>query len=777
MIFALLLLLLGCSNQVSAQDICKDVPNDAAFCREQKALGNCELLQETNKCLLTCGFCASGAIQCEDKLLDKRFTCLQLVLWDMCEKDFMKGYCQVSCNTCLDNVKPKDPNAPTPAPKLTFTSMYSNAFHIRSGRIFTPEGREFVIRGVNVPISTHYDQVVKDEVFSSISSIGFNLVRFEWSNKLPVAKLRTVLQKLVEHNLVPMLAISSLRADGSAIEKELDPMLIFIRQIAWAIAPYQRKMIVNVANKWPAGWDDASNQLWYDSYHKKIRVLRDAGIAHLLVVDASGYGTAVNGTVLKLNWAHHIFVADPLKNMAFSVHMFETFASSAAVESTIRAAYEKELPLVIGEFSARARRGPVCDDLPLDTLFNLCEDRQNAVGRKTGWIAWSWKGNGLRTSYMDMIACSVNTNCNLFRTLDCSADDNWAASALQDFGADWGQIVFKRAKDEGVKFNDVNRPLGKGDVAAVPPRNDFLLAPPLQPEPVLTPAGEAGISLGVLFLLAGCCLLHPGVRKKLKEWKAKWDQHREREHILKLARRERARANRIHALKEREFEPGSNQVFRAKPGDAGDSAAEPLVPQLKLPNTSGPLTSPRSLPKSDKHAPDGTKRFGTLTDADYMHYNVTDRTNTTGRTTSRNNSRRGSRTHSAHISLNQPDRSSDSDFDLSDEFNTERKESIDIISPTSTARSDADGRFFLGVRSPPISDRSDRDFKIHPEARLGDSLKIHPAPVEEGETHTSTAIKIHPAPEQEEGSHNYDKVHPAPAEGQQEGRYDPKPPS
>ena len=86
--------------------------------------------------------------------------------------------------------------------------------------------------------------------------------------------------------------------------------------------------------------------------------------------------------------------ADSLRNLMFSVHMYEVYQSLRRSRSYMQAFDDMNLPLVIGEF------GPEHNGQPVDEATIMAQAQQ----RGNGYIGWSWSGNGGCCTGLDMVS-------------------------------------------------------------------------------------------------------------------------------------------------------------------------------------------------------------------------------------------------------------------------------------------------------------------------------------------------------------------------------------
>lgn len=156
-----------------------------------------------------------------------------------------------------------------------------------------------------------------------------------------------------------------------------------------ALLGQERYVMINIGNE-PYGNNNIGN--WTADTKNAVTKLRNAGLDHVLVVDAPNWGQD-NGGVMKNN-AASVQAADPRHNLLFSVHMYSQYSSASTITSYIDTFKNNNLPLLIGEFG------------PYDPYGNVDEDTILAKANSAGYglLAWSWSGNGSDLSYLDQVS-------------------------------------------------------------------------------------------------------------------------------------------------------------------------------------------------------------------------------------------------------------------------------------------------------------------------------------------------------------------------------------
>lgn len=257
-------------------------------------------------------------------------------------------------------------------------------FFVQNGRLRDAYGQDFVIRGVNNP---HYwfDTGAQYQAYlalDTIASYGTNTIRVVWETGGPPALLREVLHRIVELDMVPMVELHDVTSDTSRARLVDMAEYYASADVKQVLVDFREYLLVNIANEW-SGNDFAG------AYTEAVTYLRNSGISHTLVIDANGFGQ--NGQVIIDN-AAALINADPQRNLLFSVHMYERFGTTAAVDNFLNGATSRSIPVIVGEFGWEHNQQPVAWERILT--------RSNELG--VGYIAWSWLGNDEQTAHLDM---------------------------------------------------------------------------------------------------------------------------------------------------------------------------------------------------------------------------------------------------------------------------------------------------------------------------------------------------------------------------------------
>ena len=169
-------------------------------------------------------------------------------------------------------------------------------------------------------------------------------------------------------------------------------------------------------------------------YKEAIKIIRDAGLRHCIMVDAGGYG---QGAATIHSHGLEVLDSDPENNLIFSIHMYGGAGNTNKVKSNIDGVINQNLALCIGEFGWYHSDGDVDEDL----ILSYCQEK------KVSWLAWSWYGNGSPVEYLDMVK-DASANPTL-ASYDNITIKNWDGSqSWTGLSCDWGKKIIDTWKTE-----------------------------------------------------------------------------------------------------------------------------------------------------------------------------------------------------------------------------------------------------------------------------------------------------------------------------------------
>jgi len=268
---------------------------------------------------------------------------------------------------------------------------------VRDGHLVEASGRLFVIRGVNVHhawAARHTRQSLND-----IAATGANTVRIVLSDgsrwkRTPPSQVAAILREADRLKLVVILEVHDATgfgdpgpdAKGAVHLGTLIPYWLSLKPL---IEGREDRVIVNIANE-PFSVRGQPSP-WFEAHRTAILALRAGGLRHMLMVDGDNYGQDSSGTMR--DNAAALLAADPLRNIVFSVHMYQVYGRGETVRAYLDAFQSAGLPLVVGEFGPDHAGEPVDEE----TILRLTAERG------IGWLAWSWSGNSSKVADLDMV--------------------------------------------------------------------------------------------------------------------------------------------------------------------------------------------------------------------------------------------------------------------------------------------------------------------------------------------------------------------------------------
>jgi mannan endo-1,4-beta-mannosidase len=271
-------------------------------------------------------------------------------------------------------------------------------FAISNGQLVDGNGVPFVMRGVAYPYTWYSwrgEATVQQDI-ANIAATKANTIRYvlstggQWT-RIPGAQVTQVVEWAKANKMISVLEVhdSTGWSEGSGSVHINNAVQYWTSaDIRAAINGQENYAIINIANE-PFGNNTTANYL-ADTI-AAIQALRAAGITHTLMIDAANWGQDWSNTMR--NNAMQLWNADPLRNLVFSVHMYEVYAQASTITSYMQAFDDLGLPLVIGEFGLQHNG----QDVDETTIMAQAQQRAN------GYIAWSWSGNGSCCTFLDMV--------------------------------------------------------------------------------------------------------------------------------------------------------------------------------------------------------------------------------------------------------------------------------------------------------------------------------------------------------------------------------------
>jgi mannan endo-1,4-beta-mannosidase len=282
---------------------------------------------------------------------------------------------------------------------LLIAPTTSNAgFFIQNGRLMDDNGVPFVMRGINYPFAWYMQRypAQTQQDFANMAATRANVVRIvlatgaQWT-RTTGPQITQLIQWCKDNRMIAVLEVhdSTGWGEASAAVPISNAVSYWTSSdVRAAIDGQEDFVIINIANE-PFG-NNASGSYVNDTI-AAVQALRNAGLTHNLMVDAANWGQDWSGTLR--NSATQIWNADPLRNITFSVHMYEVYPNVETVASYMQAFADMGLPLVVGEF------GGDHNGQPVDEAAIMAQAQQRGLG----YMGWSWSGNGSCCTQLDIV--------------------------------------------------------------------------------------------------------------------------------------------------------------------------------------------------------------------------------------------------------------------------------------------------------------------------------------------------------------------------------------
>jgi mannan endo-1,4-beta-mannosidase len=263
-----------------------------------------------------------------------------------------------------------------------------------TGQIMDANGVPFIMRGINYPYTWFQSRPTQQDL-AAIKATGSNTVRIVLSTGGQWARVNgpQVAQLIQWCKDLSMIAVLEVH-DSTGWSEQTTAVPISNATAYWissdiraAINGQENFVIINIANE-PFG--NNTSGVYTADTSTSIRALRTAGLTHTIMIDAANWGQDWSNT-MRTN-AMTLWNADTLRNLIFSVHMYEVYQTVTPISAYMQAFDDMNLPLIVGEF------GPINNGQFVDSENVIAQ----AQARGLGYIGWSWSGNGGGGTGLDM---------------------------------------------------------------------------------------------------------------------------------------------------------------------------------------------------------------------------------------------------------------------------------------------------------------------------------------------------------------------------------------
>lgn len=268
----------------------------------------------------------------------------------------------------------------------------ATGFYVSGRSLKDANGNNFYPRGVNNPHIWFDSQAYN--VLSNLAARRTNCIRIVWGRGGSASRLDQILQRCKDLKMVPMVEIHDGTGSDNANELILNAQYYARTDVANVLKKHQRYVLINITNEWGSYYKSAYD--WKEAYKQPINIIRNAGIVTTLVIDGPNWGQAYSPGV---QYGQELLNYDRNHNLLFSVHMYGSYNGSTSVNDAMRAYYNANLPLVIGEFGYDYNSGN--NNLGCRVDHRKVMQYANQYGY--GYIAWSTQGNDSSNAWLDMM--------------------------------------------------------------------------------------------------------------------------------------------------------------------------------------------------------------------------------------------------------------------------------------------------------------------------------------------------------------------------------------
>lgn len=236
-------------------------------------------------------------------------------------------------------------------------------------------GEPVVLRGANAMI-VYWDRP-GTVTYPEVAETGANCCRIFWTVEADATpeELDATLANCRAQRMIPMPSLWDATGKWDQLETCVD---YWCRpEIVAVLKKHEDVLLLNIANE--AGDGAVTDDEFRAAYASAIRKLRDAGLRMPLVIDAANWG---RGERYLLDHGPFLLDQDPDRNLIFSWHPWDAEQPEARYEEAFRASIERDLCLIVGEFSHL----DVFYKQPIDydAILRLAHEHE------IGWLAWVW---------------------------------------------------------------------------------------------------------------------------------------------------------------------------------------------------------------------------------------------------------------------------------------------------------------------------------------------------------------------------------------------------
>ena len=289
--------------------------------------------------------------------------------------------------------------APTAVPKATLIPS-GQGFSVRGTKIYGPDGKEFVAKGVNVNgYNWVWTRSTVNDVHLIVDCWAFNLVRvnsflFMGESKYPQYTNNNDLDAIVKTYTERGIVVVFEGHDRIGSYYEGDDLTTLVAWFTDLARKYKDNPYVwfDVANE-PGGRKSLDSNNWINMHGQVIKGIRDdAGANNIIIVEGAygGQDTAseapnvTDSAILQYGEDVIHFGGRSFQNIVFSIHTYDLWnQGDAKLASFFDQVAEKGYAMIIGEYGIRTDR---------DVLAAAKSTLNVTIPRGIGRIVWQWEG-------------------------------------------------------------------------------------------------------------------------------------------------------------------------------------------------------------------------------------------------------------------------------------------------------------------------------------------------------------------------------------------------
>ena len=276
------------------------------------------------------------------------------------------------------------------------------SFIVKGKKIYGPDGKEFIAKGVNINGSNWvWPREMTQDADLIAKCWKFNLVRVnslvlphkgpKWSDNNNLDKLVT---EFTKRKVVVMFTVHD--RTGEYFEgSDLKKLVKWHKDLAqkYKDNPY---VWFDVMNE-PGAFPPPNRTKWLNLHRQVIKAIRDeAGASNVIMVEGTAWGQdtgtwdtkpveTVNSAILQDGNNLIKFNGKTYNNIVFSIHTYDQWKyGDSRLANYFDRVLAKNLALVIGEYGIR--NGNQDTTKSVDSMF------KTAVSRRIGRVAWHWFG-------------------------------------------------------------------------------------------------------------------------------------------------------------------------------------------------------------------------------------------------------------------------------------------------------------------------------------------------------------------------------------------------